>query len=423
MQEFDSIANKLMRHVLQWILICILSLSALRGWLDYRAIREANQKSVSDIVNTHLPLLGVAVWDIEPEAITKQLRLISSDGHIVWVSLRTSTGQVFKDGDDRFANDQKLTLKIPAPQEGFGVIEELELVVDQTAIYWQIWRSVLMTFLEIVVLASALSLAIARVLRRDLERPMHKLANFVRNLQADQLATEFPRKPRDTHIFNEIDLVIEGFRSMQDSLRKHIAGQDQLVAERTQQLQKALTELEKLSTTDSLTQVSNRLHFDRQIQIEWQRAQRYQRNLSVIFCDIDYFKQVNDRHGHASGDLVLVRFAACLQNELRAELDWLARYGGEEFVVVLPETSLDQAILVAERMRRQVERQPQITMKNSKQIQVSASFGVAELKVDETIASLLQRADSCLYQAKAAGRNQVQPAAEGLHVVASRDHH
>lgn len=421
MQKFDSIASKLMRHVLQWILICILSLSALRGWLDYQAIRETNQKSVYDIANTHLPLLALAVWDIEPDAISKQLQLISNDGHIVWVKLRTSTGQVFSAGDESFSRETKMTLPIQAPESGFGVIAELDLVMDQSAIYWQIWRSVLMTFLEIVVLASALSLAIARVLRRDLQRPMHKLANFVRNLQADQLATEFPRKPRDTHILNEFDLVIEGFRSMQDSLRKHIAGQDQLVAERTQQLQQALNELEKLSTTDSLTQVHNRMYFDRQIQIEGQRAQRYQRHLSVIFCDIDFFKQVNDRHGHANGDLVLVRFATILQQELRAELDWLARYGGEEFVVVLPETSEEQAILVAERMRRQVERYPQISLSNGRHLRITASFGVAELRQKETLPQLLERADQRLYQAKAAGRNQVQPAAEGLHIVGQHD--
>lgn len=421
MQKFDSIASKLMRHVLQWILICILSLSALRGWLDYQAIRETNQKSVYDIANTHLPLLALAVWDIEPDAISKQLQLISKDGHVVWVKLRTSTGQVFSAGDESYAREAKMTLPIQAPEAGFGVIAELDLVMDQSAIYWQIWRSVLMTFLEIVVLASALSLAIARVLRRDLQRPMHKLANFVRNLQADQLATEFPRKPRDTHILNEFDLVIEGFRSMQDSLRKHIAGQDQLVAERTQQLQQALNELEKLSTTDSLTQVHNRMYFDRQIQIEGQRAQRYQRHLSVIFCDIDFFKQVNDRHGHANGDLVLVRFATILQQELRAELDWLARYGGEEFVVVLPETSEEQAILVAERMRRQVERYPQISLSNGRHLRITASFGVAELRQKETLPQLLERADQRLYQAKAAGRNQVQPAAEGLHIVGQHD--
>lgn len=417
MQKVDPIANKLMRQVLQWILICILSLSVLRGWLDYRAIQENNQKTISDIVTTHLPLLSVAVWDIEPETINKQLQLLSSDGHIAWVRLRSSTGQEFVAGDESFAKKRAIRMTVLAPQAEFGAIAELEVVIDQSAIYWQIWRSVILTALEITVLATALSLAIARILRRDLERPMLKLANFVRNLQADQLATEFPRKPRNTHIYTEIDLVIDGFRSMQDSLRRHIANQDQVVAEKTAQLQLALSELETLSTTDSLTQTYNRRYFDRQIQAEWQRARRYQRSLSVIYCDIDHFKNVNDRHGHASGDLVLAHFAKILQTELRIELDWLARYGGEEFIVVLPETSEAQAILVAERMRRQVEHQPHFVVNNGQILLVTASFGVAELDADEDLSSLLQRADSRLYQAKAAGRNQVQPALTGLHLV------
>jgi diguanylate cyclase (GGDEF)-like protein len=143
---------------------------------------------------------------------------------------------------------------------------------------------------------------------------------------------------------------------MQDRLQKHIENQDALVSERTTQLQQAMDRLKKLSVTDVLTGCYNRLFFNERMPGEMHRAIRYERDLAVVFCDIDFFKSVNDQYGHAVGDDVLIVFVESLQRELRAEIDWLVRYGGEEFLIILPETSLPAAIEVAERMRLNVER-------------------------------------------------------------------
>lgn len=140
-----------------------------------------------------------------------------------------------------------------------------------------------------------------------------------------------------------------------------------------------------------------------------QRAARYRRPLSVIFCDIDFFKSVNDQYGHSLGDRVLVEFVACLDKELRTDIDWLVRYGGEEFMVVLPETSLPQAIEVAERMRVSVENVVRINVPGKAPLTITASFGVAEREEGDTVETLVHRADDCLYYAKEHGRNQVQP--------------
>ena len=135
------------------------------------------------------------------------------------------------------------------------------------------------------------------------------------------------------------------------------------------------------------------------------RAERYQRPLTIVFLDIDHFKQVNDTHGHAAGDAVLRTLGGLLRAGLRDQLDWAGRYGGEEFLIVLPETGIDAALLFAERLRQKIERTPIEHAGNT--FFVSSSFGVAQLGEDEDAADLLARADALLYRAKERGRNCV----------------
>ncbi|MDR3580236.1 MAG: GGDEF domain-containing protein [Oryzomonas sp.] len=165
------------------------------------------------------------------------------------------------------------------------------------------------------------------------------------------------------------------------------------VARRTEQL-------EQLMLTDPLTGVGNRRMLIKRLEEEVVRAQRYQRPLTVAFFDIDHFKNINDTYGHSSGDMVLSRVAESLKSGLR-DCDLLGRFGGEEFVVLLPETTMDKASKVAERMRADIEhmRLPQITRS------ITASVGLAELQDNESGEDLLERSDRALYRAKADGRN------------------
>jgi len=143
---------------------------------------------------------------------------------------------------------------------------------------------------------------------------------------------------------------------------------------------------------------------------EIKRAQRYGRPLSVVLCDIDHFKEINDRFGHRGGDHALIRVTKCLQRALRSGIDWVGRYGGEEFLIVLPETSGRECLGVAERLRQDVA-DCRIDFQ-SMQIKVTASFGLSSLKPGTRSASaemdnLLICADACLYRAKKEGRNRV----------------
>lgn len=165
-------------------------------------------------------------------------------------------------------------------------------------------------------------------------------------------------------------------------------------------------ELEKQAHTDYLTGVSNRRHFIEQAELELSRAIRYGNPLSIFMMDIDFFKQINDTYGHNAGDTVLKKLAAVCWQTLR-EVDIIGRLGGEEFAVLLPETGLEEAIEVAERLRASLAN-VKIPQENSPPLQFTVSIGVLSLaSKDGNFDSLLHLADNALYEAKKSGRNKV----------------
>jgi two-component system cell cycle response regulator len=130
-----------------------------------------------------------------------------------------------------------------------------------------------------------------------------------------------------------------------------------------------------------------------------------------MILDIDYFKAINDSYGHDAGDDVLREFAARIRKSIRG-IDLAARYGGEEFVIVMPETDLHVAGIIAERLRRSIAQQPFSIEKGARQIEVTVSVGVSMLEMkNEPVADVLKRADQALYRAKHDGRNRVVAAA------------
>jgi two-component system cell cycle response regulator len=164
-------------------------------------------------------------------------------------------------------------------------------------------------------------------------------------------------------------------------------------------------ESRSLATTDSLTGLLNRRAFVEWAARETARAARYEDPLSVILLDIDHFKQVNDRYGHASGDAVLGAVSRAMGQLIR-NCDVVARWGGEEFVLALPSTGLEGAVITAERIRVELEQRP-IAEPGGQLLSITASLGVAELEAGETLEQVVDRADRAMYTAKSAGRNRV----------------
>ncbi|WP_338723534.1 GGDEF domain-containing protein [Devosia sp. XK-2] len=195
-------------------------------------------------------------------------------------------------------------------------------------------------------------------------------------------------------------------RRMQDTNRqletKLEASREDIAA-----LQRDLDDMRRESMLDPLTKIANRKSFDEGLADAIKDATRTGDALSLILVDIDHFKTFNDTYGHQTGDQVLRLVAMTLKSNIKGK-DLAARYGGEEFVAVLPSTDLDGAVIVAENVRKAIQAKELLKRSTNEKLgRITASFGVAEFTPRDNAASLIERADQCLYAAKHAGRNKV----------------
>ena len=201
-----------------------------------------------------------------------------------------------------------------------------------------------------------------------------------------------------------------------DYLARPIDQNEMLARVRTQIRKKRYTERLRdnvqmsieMAITDALTGLYNRRYMESHLGSLVEQASSRSKPLTVLVLDIDYFKSINDTHGHDAGDDVLREFAIRIRKSIRG-IDLACRYGGEEFVVVMPETDLAVATMVAERLRRRIASEPFPIQQGARSIEVTISIGIAALGSADNAATVLKRADQALYRAKRDGRNRVVP--------------
>lgn len=182
---------------------------------------------------------------------------------------------------------------------------------------------------------------------------------------------------------------------MLESIRAHEFNKERLI-------------LERLAATDPLTELANRRHFDHRLRVELERAARHGRPLAVAAVDVDGFKAINDKLGHAFGDDALKRVAEAASSQVRS-LDFVARVGGDEFMIIMPDTPETPAALVGERVRVAIESSARGTLGAV----ITVSVGVAAFpEAGQSVEALLQAADEALYRAKSQGRNQTAVASK-----------
>ncbi|MFZ3320816.1 MAG: diguanylate cyclase [Usitatibacter sp.] len=395
-----------MRRTVLAAIVCAVLAAAVQATFAVRDERAAFERALHNIAQTNVPLLSVSLWDIEPEAIRRQLREIATQPEIAYVRLSERTGHSFEAGTVQLRDAATpRVLAIPYPDGREGSIGTIEISANPQTLYRHVLEKVAVLVIGYALFAFVLCLLIALMLRIEVERPMRHLARFTNELTPDRLTMPLmisrPSRPWQ----DEIDLVADGFRKLQDGIHSHVANLDAQVASRTAQLQAALDEIRALTVTDALTGCFNRRHLDARLSEETLRCHRSGYPLAVLMADIDHFKNVNDSQGHAAGDSVLRGVADVFKDAMRRRLDWVARFGGEEFVIVLPDTDIGRAVAIAERLRQAIETTR--LSHGGHEIRVTASFGVAECLDSDDAASLLARADSMLYRAKQAGRNRV----------------
>ncbi len=264
---------------------------------------------------------------------------------------------------------------------------------------------------------AALSVAPCQIVITDWEMPGMSGPALCRALRADDLE-------RYTYLLvltsraNPSDVLTGLAAGADDFLNKAASSAELLarmevgrrIAALEQSLRASNAEHRRLSLTDALTGAHNRRSLLKFLPREMERSKRFDHSVAILSCDIDNFKRVNDQYGHDAGDEVLQAFVTRATACTRESIDWIARSGGEEFVVVLPVTTLEGAVHVAEKLRRATADLPIATVAGT--VCVTVSIGVTALQTateltNITPAALLRAADRCLYASKARGRNRV----------------
>ena len=270
--------------------------------------------------------------------------------------------------------------------------------LDRASVY-STWIELRNMFLA---LAGALILIVAAVafqMGRSIVAPLQRLIRAADRIAGGDLDVRLSATGND-----ELGRLTQVFDQMADKLRQSHAE----IMATNEAMQQQNQVLETLSITDSLTGLYNRNKLDAILTDELARFKRTQRRFALLMLDIDHFKKLNDTYGHLTGDEVLRNVARILAQSIRS-IDYAARYGGDELIIILVETSTDQAEKTAERIRSQVEGAQYSP--NGATIAVTVSIGIVQCQPDDmTPTSVLSRADKALYQAKQAGRNQAYSA-------------
>jgi diguanylate cyclase (GGDEF)-like protein len=244
---------------------------------------------------------------------------------------------------------------------------------------------------------------IAYWLTASVVKPIELLAAEARRISQGDLHFELTLPART----DEVGLLTRTFNDMVRRLRRNqqqIEDANVRLTDQNQQLQRANEILAQLSITDGLTRLHNHRFFQDQLAREIKRCERTGEPLGMILVDIDDFKQLNDRHGHATGDEVLVRIAGVMNEAIR-ESDFLARYGGEEFAILTTGTDLEGATTLAEKIRMRISNEKWLCAEGQETLSVTVSMGISTYRGNRK--AFFREADRALYQAKDMGKNCV----------------
>ncbi|MDX1754586.1 MAG: diguanylate cyclase [Marinobacter sp.] len=426
-RPIQSITRDILRRIVFLASMFVLLVSVVQCWVQYRSEIERVDALVATLAGSHVPLLTVALWDIEPEAARRQVAMIAAHPEIGSVRLTTMTGMTFQVGLGDASGTADFVTPIPHPQGRMQPLGELSVAYNWQQVRRNILISVAMATAKLSLFILFISVVVYRVIVSRLKKPLRQIARYSQRLSPNRdnppLKIQRPERPwRD-----EIDLVSEGFETLRGTIGRYSAERDKAMAalarerdqlearvqERTAELEEHRRELIRMTRTDPLTGLANRRYFDDAKRLEERRARRQGTPISLVMIDVDYFKAYNDRYGHAKGDRCLVRLAQVMREHCRRAGELAVRLGGEEFALLLPGQRMQETQELAEKLRQTLY-DANLVHEGSPIGRVSVSIGCAtwepgcELPLDEKLFDrLLSLADKRLYQAKHNGRNQV----------------
>lgn len=268
------------------------------------------------------------------------------------------------------------------------------------------------TTIKVMITASILLLIFIILIKNEFKY-LQKLTNNV--LEYNPKLNNFPLEK--LHRRDEVGVINNAIVSMVKKIAAHTNELDEInfslekkIKIRTKELEDANEKLKALSVTDDLTQLSNRRYFEEYFHKTWELAKRNKVSISIIMCDIDWFKKVNDTYGHQAGDFILQSISEIMKKSLKRETDFIARFGGEEFVIVLYDTDAKTAKELCQNIQERLKKRGSFEFKGEDIGEITLSFGISSIvpHVGDNSEALLKLSDKALYKAKENGRNCIE---------------
>ncbi len=412
-----NLSKELLKSILVIYFLITLLVTAIHFFIEYKYTKVHIKDELKTIASIFEPTLQIALWDlneIQLESISEGIIkmplvygvVIVDPNRVELISkLHSSLSkEVMADYDLSY------TFSIYQKYSNNNIyLAQVTIYSDNIAIFDRIKLGMGMIFLNALIKTTALIILFIIAFKTSLEKPLQDLTTKISTLKWENKENRYV----DVTFLEENELSILQSRfnqllariSSEEDQRFELINTQKIQLEhdvkiRTRELEQANIELRKLATTDVLTQLNNRSKIDSEITMKYEIFKRYKRVFSIILIDVDFFKQVNDTHGHLIGDYVLKVIAQILKNNVRS-IDVVGRWGGEEFLIICGETNIDGAYNLAEHIRKIIESCQFEYVKHK-----TASFGIAQIDDTLSIDALIKKADDALYKAKNSGRNK-----------------
>ncbi len=422
MSELKTLAGRLFKLVFGWYLLLAILVTCIQLGLEYSSIKTTISSDLVALGRSFAPGVSDAMWTYDQPLLDSLATGIAQTEIVTGVKIENGRGEIVATkGRIPGANERALSAilapfqmhEIPlwsislAKSHNNRVLGKMTLYSDRDVVLHRIKYSFMIILINSLVKTAGLWLIFYWAITWRLSRPLTEISNAVSNLdfkaeEAEPKLLEYPHR-------DEIGILVTSLNDMRVRLSASHRELEQKVAERTHELEAANRKLEALSSTDGLTGIANRRHFDEVLENEWGRALRINQPLALLMLDVDLFKHYNDLYGHQAGDECLRRVAESLQANAQRPGDLAARYGGEEFTLIAANMDASSAMHFAELVREAIEslEQPHAKSPFGK---VTVSIGVAVMIPGNTQRPeiLIHRADDALYLAKNQGRNRVE---------------
>jgi diguanylate cyclase (GGDEF)-like protein len=404
---------------------------AARTWFAWSSNFRSMQMELQLVDQVFQRSLSKALWEMDDESIAAQVESVGLASSLGRVELRFQKPGGESTVVEHHAPDFSDSALVPrlrrelvySPYDGISEKVGNLIIVGNSEVLWtRLWEEIASIVLTQILQSLALAILIMAIFNRSVTTHVRKIAIHLGKISTNTLDHKLVLE-RPASVEDELTLLNVGVNDLQDKLAAYLARQRadeqameeshaklaDLVKERTSELEYLNRQLEEMTRKDPLTELANRRQFEEMKVLEFNLAVERKTALSVLMCDVDFFKLYNDTLGHGMGDECLRIVSKVVQSVVSRRSDLAARYGGEEFAVLLPGTDLEEAKLLAERIRQKLMARAVAHPSSPVSDVVTISVGVASLdhRTVKNFDQLLKQADDALYRAKNQGRNRI----------------